>query len=180
MILSERIRKRRTELNLTQDELAQMLGYRSRSSINKIEQGINDIPQSKIEDLATALQCSPAYLMGWSETKKQSESIGEYIKRLRYENDLTQEELSDKLGVKLEYIKNWENEKLQSFKGELLEKFLNFFDILPQVIFKIPGVFFFQEQPYLIHLYSNVLNTEGRKKLIEYAEDLADNEKYTL
>lgn len=43
------------------------MGYKSRSSINKIETGENDIPQSKIVAFARALNTSPSYLMGWEE-----------------------------------------------------------------------------------------------------------------
>lgn len=48
------IRQRRIELGMTQDELAQKLGYKSRSSINKIEMGANGISQSQIKDFAAA------------------------------------------------------------------------------------------------------------------------------
>lgn len=67
--LYERIRMRREELNLSQDELAKKLGYKTRSSINKIEKGINDIPQSKIKAFAIALDTTPEYLMGWTDNK---------------------------------------------------------------------------------------------------------------
>lgn len=66
-VLYERIRQRRQELNISQDELAQRLGYKSRSSINKIEKGENDIPQSKIIKFASALNTTPEFLMGWKE-----------------------------------------------------------------------------------------------------------------
>lgn len=56
--LHKRIKNRRIELGLTQDELAKKLGYKSRSSINKIESGKNDIPQSKISSIAKALNVS--------------------------------------------------------------------------------------------------------------------------
>ncbi|NYB73413.1 helix-turn-helix transcriptional regulator [Sedimentibacter hydroxybenzoicus DSM 7310] len=69
--LSKRIKQRREELNLSQDELARKLGYKSRSSINKIESGDNDVPQSKIEAFAKALEMSPSELMGWSEERMQ-------------------------------------------------------------------------------------------------------------
>ena len=62
--LSTRLRLRREELGLSQEELAQRMGYRSKSSITKLEKGINDIPQSKVEELAAALQTTPAYLLG--------------------------------------------------------------------------------------------------------------------
>ncbi len=67
MSLGERIKKRREELGMSQEVLAQKLNYKSRSSINKIELGLNDISQSKIMDFAKALRTSPAYLMGWDE-----------------------------------------------------------------------------------------------------------------
>lgn len=70
--LYDRIRMRREELDLSQDELAQKLGYKSRSSINKIEKGINDIPQSKIKAFAIALETTPEYLMGWTDQKEIS------------------------------------------------------------------------------------------------------------
>ena len=63
--LYENIRQRREELGLSQWELAQRMGYTSRSSISKIESGENDIPQSKIKAFATALETTPSALMGW-------------------------------------------------------------------------------------------------------------------
>ncbi len=69
--ISENIRKRREELGISQEELAKKLGYKSRSSINKIEKGINDIPQSKIIEFAEALTISPIKLMGWENYKSQ-------------------------------------------------------------------------------------------------------------
>lgn len=65
--LYKRIRQRREMLGLSQDELAKKLGYKSRSSINKIEKGENDIPQSKILAFAEALNTTPEYLMGWND-----------------------------------------------------------------------------------------------------------------
>ena len=67
MDINIRIKNRRLELGLSQDDLAQKAGYTSRSSINKIEAGKIDLPQSKIEAIAKALQTTPAYLMGWEE-----------------------------------------------------------------------------------------------------------------
>ena len=67
MNMYERIRKRRLELNMTQEELAIRAGYTSRSSINKIEAGVIDLPESKITAIAKALNVTEAYLMGWED-----------------------------------------------------------------------------------------------------------------
>lgn len=77
MGIYERIKLRRQELNITQDELAKRMGYKSRSAINKIESGIRDISQSKVEEFAKALETTPAYLMGWNDDKFEQPTITE-------------------------------------------------------------------------------------------------------
>ena len=62
--LSSRIRQRREQLGLSQEELAARMGYRSKSSITKLEKGINDLPRAKLEELAADLDTTPAWLMG--------------------------------------------------------------------------------------------------------------------
>ncbi len=65
--IGTRIRTRREELSMTQEELAEKMGYKSRSTINKIELGKNDIPQNKIEAFARVLSIPPSLLMGWND-----------------------------------------------------------------------------------------------------------------
>lgn len=67
MTIYEKIKQRRMELNLSQEELADMTGYTSRSSIAKIEKGLVDLSQSKITLFAKALNTTTAYLMGWED-----------------------------------------------------------------------------------------------------------------
>ena len=74
MEIGQRIKTRREELNLTQEELAKMTGYKSRSSINKIELDGRGLPQSKILAFANALKTTPAYLLGW-ESEEKLESV---------------------------------------------------------------------------------------------------------
>ena len=56
--VGETIKARRIALGWTQEDLAKRTGYTSKSSINKIELGINDIPQRKIVQFANALGMS--------------------------------------------------------------------------------------------------------------------------
>lgn len=67
MEIGQRIKQRREELNMTQDELANKVGYKSRSSVNKIEIDGRGLPQKKIVAFANALETTPAYLMGWED-----------------------------------------------------------------------------------------------------------------
>ena len=72
--MGQRIKQRRLELDLTQEELAKAAGYTSRSSINKIELGKVDLTQSKLTAIAKALSVSPIELMGYS-TQTQPEKV---------------------------------------------------------------------------------------------------------
>ena len=65
--IGERVKARREQLGLSQDELAKKLGYKSRSSINKIESDSRNLTQSKIKAIADALDTTPSYIMGWDE-----------------------------------------------------------------------------------------------------------------
>lgn len=78
-VLYHNIKSRREELGISQEELAYRLGYKSRSSINKIELGLNDLPQSKIKAFAQALNTTPAQLMGWDqEPSSKEKSVFDY------------------------------------------------------------------------------------------------------
>lgn len=77
--IGNRIRKRREELGLSQDELGKRIGYKSRSSINKIELGWRNLTQSKIKAIADALETTPSYIMGWEENNPQLDALIEEI-----------------------------------------------------------------------------------------------------
>lgn len=72
------IKKRREQLGISQEQLASILGYKSRSSINKIELNHTDLPQSKIVALAKALSVTPAYLMGWEDLEQSTPKSNGY------------------------------------------------------------------------------------------------------
>ena len=88
--IGENIRKRRIELKMTQEELAIRVGYKSKSAINKIEQGVNDVQQSKIEQFANALNTSPSVLMGWIDenTGKKNDTLASIVLQLRKDEQL--------------------------------------------------------------------------------------------
>lgn len=67
-MFSENLRKRRLELGITQTELAQKVGYRSRSSITKLESGVSDVSQRKLRQIAAALNTTAEELLGHEGT----------------------------------------------------------------------------------------------------------------
>lgn len=85
--IGARIRSKREQIGLTQEELAKALGYKNKSTIAKIENGTNDIVQSKVVEFANVLHTTVAYLMGWEDDKldfvlsdEEKELIVEYRK----------------------------------------------------------------------------------------------------
>lgn len=77
MTAGERIKERRLELGLSQDELARRLGLKgtySRSTISKLERLGNNITTDRIREVAKALECTPAYLMGWETATPETKA----------------------------------------------------------------------------------------------------------
>ena len=66
-MISEELKKHRKALGMMLEELAERIGT-SKQTIHRYENGtISNIPPEKVEALATALQTTPAALMGWRE-----------------------------------------------------------------------------------------------------------------
>lgn len=55
MSVGTNIRRRRVEMRMSQQELADAMGYKTRSTIAKIESGENDVSQKKLQRFAQAL-----------------------------------------------------------------------------------------------------------------------------
>lgn len=65
--VGEKIREARLARGMSQDTLAQRVGYKSRGSINKIELGKTDVSHAKLAAIAEALRVPPTWLLGFDE-----------------------------------------------------------------------------------------------------------------
>lgn len=109
MNMYKKIKELRISKGMSQDDLASLTGYTSRSSIAKIEAGEVDLPQSKIQAFADALHTTPQFLMGWEEDVKFENMIDPRFNDFKFalmhgENDLTEDQKQDLLDF-YEYIK---------------------------------------------------------------------------
>lgn len=59
-----KIKSLREEKRLSQTSLAEMVGYKDKTAIAKVEAGKVDLPQSKITAFAKALNTTTSYLFG--------------------------------------------------------------------------------------------------------------------
>lgn len=94
--IGDRVRSRRTELGMSQEELAKKVGYTSRSTVNKIEKGTRNPKAEDVKKIASALNVDFDYLLGdiMIETVKKREIADEshlfdYISKI-YDEDTSQ------------------------------------------------------------------------------------------
>lgn len=74
MAVGANIRRRRAELRMSQQELADAMGYKTRSTIAKIESGENDVSQRKLQLFAQALDTTvEALIFGYTTAAVTSE-----------------------------------------------------------------------------------------------------------
>ena len=62
-MIGDNIKRLREQRGWTQEQLAEKMGYTSKSTINKIEKNINDVRQKKIKQFADVFNCDPAELL---------------------------------------------------------------------------------------------------------------------
>lgn len=64
MGIGKNIRTFRILANMTQEELAEKMGYKSKTTINKIEKEVNSMPIERVRKFAEVLGTSPSVLLG--------------------------------------------------------------------------------------------------------------------
>lgn len=72
--IGNRVKKRRQELGLSQDDLAKRLGYQYRSAVSKLEKGGTVFKQALLMKVAKALNTTPSYLMGYDANDQDAKS----------------------------------------------------------------------------------------------------------
>lgn len=114
--LGRQIRRLREQLGMSQEELAKKLGYKSKSSINKVETGSQSLTQSKIMRFAEALKTTPGELLDWDSddapdveysNERQRQIFSENLRRLLKESDKTQKELAEAIGESQQVVNTW-------------------------------------------------------------------------
>lgn len=94
MTTAERIKNRRIELGMTQAELAEKIGAKDKSTISKIEKKGNEVSLKDIIRIASALQTTPKYLLGFGD-----EDIFEIISEKELPPDIDPYEYDDPIEI---------------------------------------------------------------------------------
>jgi len=152
MEINERIRYLRKAQKLTLEEVGRRVGV-GKSTVRKWECGdIENMRRDKIEKLARAFDVSPSYLMGW-EDDEGTVDIG-----------LNAIEIAKRLKLNAADVYDILNEN--SDKLPLSDDFI-LFETNKKILFKRE----------LIENFC-ALNNEGRKKLVDYSNDLVSSGRY--
>lgn len=128
-IIGENIQRLRKLRGLTQEELAKLMGYKSKSTINKIELGVNDIPQRKIEKFADVLGATPAEIMGWSipEAKGAINMFWQRFYVLCKQENSTPSAIAKKLSISSGAVTAWKNGRTPS--SAMLQLIADYFGV---------------------------------------------------
>lgn len=104
---------------------------------------------------------------------------GDIIRKLRIENEYTQNELAIMLGLQLSTLQKYENGTIVNIKLETLRELCSIFEV-PPVAFVFPNIKEKDKQGLLkwaLMEYSG-LTEKGYSKVIEYVKDLKRIEEY--
>lgn len=85
--IGAKIKARREDLKMSQRALAEKMGYSNHSTVARIENGLVDIPQSRIVQFSEVLGVSTSYLMGWEKVQKNNDAITDIIIKMRTDED---------------------------------------------------------------------------------------------
>lgn len=91
MTTGQIIKKLRESQDMTQETVAELMGYSHKSSINKIEMGKADLPQSKLLAFAKLFNVSPCYLLGIEDNPATDEDKKLWNEKFNY-NDILHDE----------------------------------------------------------------------------------------
>lgn len=124
MNIKDRIRERRLELGMTQDELADKVGFKTKGSVCKLETGDRSIPIGRLRKLAEALETFVDYLIG-NESPKTGD-VHEYYCLKKESNKPTDKDsaLHTIMDLLLTHKKDFKKSDLEWLKQNI-EYFLN-------------------------------------------------------
>ena len=199
--MRERLKQRRVDMGLTLQEVADTIGV-EKPTVQRYESGkISRIDTLTVEKLATAVRCSPSFLMGWSEgarDKPVSESVSmtkpekmsvlyDRIKERRSASGLTLLEVAEKLGVKEATMQRYESGQIKNIRHETILALSSIFSCSPSylmgwidTLFEAPAAdtpALSKPEKRIVEAFRS-LNEEGQEKVVDYIDDLVQSGKY--
>lgn len=139
MTTGQRIRNRRKQIGLSAERLADILNV-SPATIYRYENGdIEKVPGDLLAPIASALQTTPAFLMGWEDAPEQviplsNIEIGIRISTRRQQLGLTMDDVAQEIGVAKSTIQRYETGQIQKIKLPVIESIATALSVNPDWI----------------------------------------------
>ena len=96
-----RIKGLREEKKMSQSTLAELVGYKDKTAIAKVESGKVDLPQSKISAFAKALNTTTSYLFADNDEIEEPQTIAAH-----FDGDEYTEEEINKINEFAKFVKS--------------------------------------------------------------------------
>lgn len=187
----KRIKLLRESKGLTLDALSK-LTHVHKSTLSRIENGLQEAKQSHIEILSEFFEVSTDYLLDKTNIKSKppitiaahmevkSLNLGQKIIDLRQENNLSRKDLAIELGVSYSSLSKYEtNERQPDY--EILKKLSTYFGVTIDFLLDNNTdnkTDINNDKPFLIAAHATKdLTEEEQKRLIEFAEFLKATRK---
>ena len=193
MSLSSVLKTRRKELGLTLAQIAEKMGV-SEATVQRWESGnIKTLRYDKIAPLADILKVHPSDIMGWDNDmirlQMLADILGVKLSQLLSITDPDDAHLTDSIGSTLSFALDRitqaekDGKVTSKEKASWMEWIDELFDVVSLSDFTGEGtpLSIVGNDPRfdkLLILY-NGLNSEGKEKLVNYADDLVSSGKYT-
>ena len=131
--IGKRIKQRREELGMTQEELGKELGL-NKSTIQRYETGkIAKIKLPVIHAIAKQLRVNPEWLVLKTDERCMIMTVGDIICSRRKELGLTLEDVGNAIGVSKSTVKKWENGYITNMRKDKIEPLAKVLKIDPLV-----------------------------------------------
>lgn len=126
--VGNKIRTRREELGLSQEQLATRIGYKTRGAVSKLENGDREISFKKMMEISKALKVDEKYFwVGQEPTKVQwSKDLGTRLRELR--GSISLNELESKININKAEITRFEKGDLSPSYNDLI-KYAKYFEV---------------------------------------------------
>lgn len=174
--VSQRIKKRREELEYSYQQLADLTGL-SKSTLQRYETGaIQNIPLNRLQTLCSALRITPGKLIGWEDDTDMENLVKSDINLFK-EYDITQEHFAVAVVQQMEILEGKRDRvDLSNIPEKDKEKVKRVFDHL-NALLSIPKEKKALAKQYID--YSVALEQQTLKKSISSKLDLLDS-KYLI
>jgi transcriptional regulator with XRE-family HTH domain len=176
MSIGGNIEKQRKKLRMSRRELSEKTGL-AMKTIQRYESGENSPTAKNLEKVAAALDVQVSDLAD----EKKVLTFGSFLKERREILGLTEKDVAEAVNMSAEKYNKLENDLVVPHPAQLEE----LFDVLDvkdtkDIIFEIGGFNYeLHSRKEKINDLMDTLNNTGRRRLLEYAEELAQIPKYS-